>query len=147
MNRIGVKLVPATLIIAASVAGCGSGSSSSAALTKAQFLTRANAICTAGNAKTEALGASLGRNPSKAKAIRVVETGFVPAIQSQINAVRALAVQTADKAKLSSLLDLGQAELNKLKANPALLFGNASPFHDFATKAHAYGLTQCAKRA
>jgi hypothetical protein len=147
MNRIGVMMLPAALTVAVCAAGCGSSSSSTAALTKAQFLTQANAICTAGNAKTTALATSLGQNPTKAKAIRIIETGYVPAIQSQINAVRGLAVQTADKAKLSQLLDLAQADLNKIKANPALVFGQASPFHDFAKQAQAYGLTQCAQGA
>jgi hypothetical protein len=130
------------------VAGCGSSSSSSAAskLTKAQFLTQANAICRAGNAKTNAIGQSLGANPSRAKVVAAVEKRFVPAIQAQITEIRALAVQTADKNQLTSILNLAQADLNKLKADPTLI-ANTKLFADFAAQGHPYGLTECAKDA
>lgn len=138
------------LILGLAVAGCGSSSKSSSstsvkpALTKAQFLVQANAICKAGNAKTQARGRALGNNPSRAQIVSYVTKFLAPEIQSQINAVRALAVQTADSAKLTSMLDLAQADLDKVKANPLSIATNASPFHNFGVQAHAYGLTQCA---
>ncbi len=149
MDRIYLRsrrLAVVGLITGLGIAGCGS-SSSKPKLTKAQFLSQANAICAGGNAKTNALGASLGNNPSKATADRVIKTGFVPEIQSEISAIRALAVQTADKSRLNNMLDLAQADLEKVKANPALLIGSASTFHDFASQAHAYGLTKCAQQS
>ena len=143
----GRRLVLALLIGAVGVAGCGG--SSKPKLSKDQFLTQANAICRTGNAKTNAEGAALGNNPSRAQIVKVVDTQFVPEIQSEITAIRALAVQTADKSKLTSMLDLAQAGLEKLKSNPLLAAANgkASPFADFAAQAHPYGLTQCAPTA
>ncbi len=144
-NYTGRRLALAALVIGLGIGGCGS-SSSKPKLTKDQFLSQANAICSAGNAKTNAQGQALGPHPSQASATRVVQTQFVPEIQTEINSIRALAVQTADKSKLTSMLNLAQSGLNDLKANPALIAANAnsSPFHDFAAQAHPYGLTQCA---
>lgn len=135
-------LALAALVLAVAVAGCGS-SSSKPKLTKAQFLTQANAICKTSNEKTAAAGAKLGSHPSQAQAIAVIKKDFIPDIQAAITGVRGLAVQTADKAKLTSMIDLAQADLDKVKANPILLFNNKT-FADFAAQAHPYGLTECA---
>ncbi len=46
---------------------------------------------------------------------------------------------------MTNLLNLAQADLNKVKSNPALLAtGGTSPFADFAKVAHPYGLKACA---
>jgi len=148
VTTVGRWLTGAAVVIGLGVAGCGS-SSSKPKLTKAEFLTQANAICQAGNARTNALGTSLGAHPSQAKILKVTTGKIIPEVQGEITAVRALAVQTADKTKLTSMLDLAQSDLNKVQANPTLLFTSASssPFRDFATQAHSYGLTRCASGA
>jgi hypothetical protein len=43
------------------------------------------------------------------------------------------------------MLNLAQADLDKVKSNPLLLASNTSPFADFASVAHPYGITECAK--
>jgi hypothetical protein len=139
IGRIGLV----ALVTCAVLAGCGS--SSKPKLSKAQFLTQANAICRAGNAKTNAQGATLGAHPTQKQVVDLVEKKFVPEIQAQITSVRALAVQTADKSKLTSMLDIAQSDLDNVKANPAaLLSTSTSPFHNFAVQARPYGLTECA---
>jgi hypothetical protein len=40
---------------------------------------------------------------------------------------------------------LAQADLSKVEAKPLLLAGNTNPFANFAKKAHAFGLVNCAK--
>jgi hypothetical protein len=133
------------------LAGCGSSSKSSSssapAITKAEFLAKANAICRAGNARQTAAGAKVGKSPSAAQVKTLVTKVFIPDIQSQINAVRALGAPKGDEATVSGFLNLAQADLDRVKANPLLIVGNASPFHDFAAKAHPYGLTACAQGA
>jgi hypothetical protein len=47
----------------------------------------------------------------------------------------------------SNILNVAQADLNKVKSNPAVLTGKTSPFADFAKIAHPYGLTACAQNA
>jgi len=137
----------ATLAVALVAAGCGSSSSSStsttAALSKADFVAQANAICSKGNKVTDAAGAQLGKGSSAAQVAAVVTKSFVPGIQSQIDAIKALGAPAGDESTVSSMLGLAQADLDKLKADPSLL-GDPKLFSDFANAAHPYGLTACA---
>ena len=138
-----------TLVALAAVASVGTivgcGSSSKPAISKTAFLTKANAICTQGNRVTNAAGAKLGKNPTQAQVIAVVKTEFIPSIQGSINSIRALGAPSGDQAKVTNMLNLAQADLNKVKSNPLLLVGSGSAFADFAKVAHPYGLTACAQ--
>jgi hypothetical protein len=122
----GLAALATTLAVAVAAAGCGSSSNSTssststAALTKAAFLVKANAICAVGN---------------KAKP-------SVTNIQAQIDGIRALGAPSGDETTVTNMLDIAQADLNKVKSNPALL--NSNVFGNFAALAHPYGLTQCA---
>ncbi len=123
----------------------GCGSSSKPAISKTAFLSKANAICAHGNSVTNAAGAKLGTNPTQAQVTAVVKTEFVPSIQGSINSIRALGAPSGDQATVTNMLNVAQADLNKVKSNPLLLASNSSPFADFAKVAHPYGLTDCAK--
>jgi hypothetical protein len=154
-SRIRWVAVAATLVLGLAAAGCGSSSSSSsssktssaAAITKTAFLAKANAICKQSNVRTNAAGASLGKNPSQAQAIAVVKTKFVPSIQTSITSIRALGAPAGDGAKVTMFLSLAQADLNKVKSDPSLILSPKSPFTNFAKIAHPYGLTACAHGA
>jgi uncharacterized protein HemX len=155
-SRLAAMAIIAVLILGFAAAGCGSSSSSSkttsstatTALTKAQFVARANAICSTGNNQIAAADAKLSKNPTKAQITAVVKTTTAPSIQAQINGIRALGAPSGDKATVTNMLNLAQADLNKVKSNPAsLATGGASPFADFAKVAHPYGLTACAQNA
>jgi hypothetical protein len=154
LSRIRWVAVAATLVLGLVAAGCGSSSSSSssktssaAAITKTAFLTKANAICKQSNVRTNAAGASLGKNPTQAKAIAVVKTKFVPSIQTSITSIRALGAPAGAEAKMTMILKLAQADLNKVKSDPSLILSPKSPFTNFAKIAHPYGLTLCAQGA
>jgi hypothetical protein len=150
MHRTGLAATTAAVIVGLGVAGCGSTSKSSsrtattASITKAAFLAKGNAICRANNARTKAVGGSLGNNPTRAQIVRVVETQFVPSIQSAIDGIRALGAPAGDQAKVTGMMDLAQADLNKIKRDPTLIAAGPGTFHNFASEAHAYGLTECA---
>jgi hypothetical protein len=155
-SRLTAIAIVTALIVGLATAGCGSSSSSTkttsstatTALTKAQFLARANAICTTGNKQIAAADAKLSKNPTQAQIAAVVKTTTAPSIQAQIDAIRALGAPPGDQATVTSMLNLAQADLNKVKSNPALLAtGGASPFASFAKVAHPYGLTACAQNA
>jgi|MicForSoiPHH12_O_1018301.scaffolds.fasta_scaffold01282_1 hypothetical protein len=148
----GVIAVAATLVIGLVIAGCGSGgksstasshSSTAAALSKPQFLAQGNAICAQGNQSLAAPDKALGNQPSRAQITTFVSSTFAPDIQSQIEGIRALGAPSGDQVTVSNMLDAAQADLNKIKSNPALLAGGAG-FADFARLAHSYGLTACA---
>ena len=134
--------------------GCGSSSSKNKNLTstiagpvtKVEFVAKANAICVKGTVRTEKAGSSLGNNPTEAEAAVAVPAKFVPAVQAQINELKALSVPPGEAGAVSSMLDLAQGDLNKVKSNPKLAF-ETKTFADFATVAHAYGLKSCAPRS
>lgn len=140
----------AMLIVGLAVAGCGGSSDSSssttsaATLSKAQFLSQANAICAKGNKELNAAGAKLGKNSSQADFTRYVTGTAIPGIQSQIDGITALGAPSGDQATVTSMLNLAQQDLDKIKANPDLLAGNVDQFANFAKVAHPYGLTACA---
>jgi hypothetical protein len=149
-TRTVVLAFAATLALGLVAGGCGSSSKSStsrsattAALSKPQFLAQGNAICARGNQRLGAAEKALGNRPSRAQITSFVASAFAPDIQSQIDGLRALGAPSSDHATVSNMLDTAQSDLNKIKANPALLAGGAG-FADFARLAHPYGLTACA---
>ena len=156
-SRLAAVAIAAALIVGLAAAGCGSSSSNSSkstastattALTKAEFLAKANAICTTGNKQTDAANAKLTKNSTQAQIAAAIKTTTIPAIQAQITGIRALGAPSGDQATVTNMLNLAQADLNKVKSNPALLTtGGASPFADFAKVAHPYGLKACAPNA
>jgi hypothetical protein len=139
--------VGATLI-AAVAAGCGSSGSSStstAALSKAAYVAKANAICKAGQQKQNAAEQALGQNPSQQQLLAYTTGTVIPNVQTQIDQVKALGAPSGDEATVSNFLGLAQADLNKVKSDPTILIsGKSDPFADFAKVAHPYGLTACA---
>jgi hypothetical protein len=149
-GRLVLVAIAAAVTVGA-VVGCGSTSSSSpssssttAAITKTAFLAQANAICTQSNKRTNAAGAKLGKNPTQAQIVTTVRTKFVPSIQTSITQIRALGAPTGDQATVTRILNLAQADLNKVKRTPLLLVGSNAAFADFAKMAHPYGLKECA---
>jgi hypothetical protein len=140
--------IVAMLIVGLGAAGCGSSSSSSTtsttAITKTEFLAKGNAICATGNKVLNAVGSKLGKSPTQAQITAAVKTAYVPSIQAQINGIRALGAPAGDEATVTNMLDLAQADLNKIKSDPTLLVSKSDPFANFAKVAHPYGLTRCA---
>ncbi len=133
-------------------AGCGSSSKSKstttatvAVVTKAAFLTRANAICEQGNAALQPLEAKLGPNSTPAQVRAFASGPFARSVQTQISAIRALTPPNGEGAVIGHILDVAQADLNRVKSDPLLLGG--TPFHSFVVLAHPYGLIECAKNA
>jgi hypothetical protein len=145
-----VALVLVTLL----VAGCGSSSSSSSTaaakppLTKAQFLAQGNAICTQGNKNLAGPEKALGTSPTEAQFAAFITGPFKSEVQRQITALRALNAPSADKATVKHIFDLAQSELDSVTSNPkAAESATVSPFKQFQTAVHAYGLTACASEA
>jgi ABC-type phosphate/phosphonate transport system substrate-binding protein len=150
---MGAAALAATLGIAVIATGCGSSKKSASAptITKAQLLAQGNAICAEGNQKLAALQKALEKSigskaPSESQIKSFVTAGYVPVIQGQIDKIKALGAPSGEAAKLTSMLTLAQATLNKVKADPRTLLAGR-PFAGFARAAHAYGLTSCARNA
>jgi hypothetical protein len=146
-GRLGGMAIAGMLIVGLGAAGCGSSSSSNkstptTAITKAEFVAKANAICGSADPVLSAAGAKLASHPPEAQIAAVVKGTYVPSIEAQITGIRALGTPSGDQATVTSMLKLVQADLNRLKSNPALVATDV--FADFAKVAHPYGLTACA---
>jgi hypothetical protein len=149
----GLALV-AALIVGVCVAGCGSSSSTTettAAISKAEFVAKGNAVCVKGekaqegevNAYVKKHGLE-NKKPSKAQEAELVETVFAPNIQSQIDGVKALGAPSGEEQQVESALELSQQALEKVEANPELAFGKQNPFAAAGKQLHALGLQKCA---
>jgi hypothetical protein len=142
--------------VAAVAAGCGSSKHATTAtvpvISKAAFLAQGNAICKEGNQQEHVGQAALEKvvgngAPSPAQITTYVNETFIPLIQTQIERIRALGAPAGEAAKVTSMLNLAHTDLKRVQANPTVLASAAHPFADFAQVAHAYGLTECAKKA
>jgi hypothetical protein len=142
----------AMLTVGLVAAGCGSsgssGSTSTTALTKTEWLKKANAICKKGNQQINA-GAqkvfpkSKGK-PSPAELNKFATGTLIPSVQSQIDQINALGAPKGDEAKVTAILNSAQAALDKGKKDPALLTTNGpGPFKKTNQLSTAYGLTTC----
>lgn len=142
------------------MAGCGSSSSNTttaatAAISKAEFVAKGNAICLAGNkeqnlefmAFAKKHGFSEKSEPTKAQQTELVNAVFIPNIQGQIDSVKALGAPSGEEQQVTSVLESAQERLNKVKTKPELAFAKPSPFKATGELLHALGLTQCAKES
>jgi hypothetical protein len=142
----------AMLAVGLVFAGCGSSdndkSSSTPAPTKAEFVSKGNAICKKGNQEI-AQGAnktfSADRPPTQAQ-LKAFATGtLIPSVQSQISALRALGTPEGDEAKVKAMLTSAQAALARVKQDPSLVANEKNdPFAGTNKLLAAYGLTECA---
>jgi hypothetical protein len=133
-------------------AGCGSSkttttTATTAALTKAEFLKKGNAICKKGNQQIGNVAQqtfSRKKKPSRAQQIKFTTQTVIPSVQSQINQIRALGAPSGDQAKVNAIVTGAQSALDKAKKNPALLTSNGpGPFKKTNQLATSYGLTVC----
>lgn len=130
------------MVAGLAVAGCGS---SKPTITKAQFVAKANAICSKANEKLEAAEKRFHEKPTPAELEAFLNGTLVPNIQAQINAVRALGTPSGEERTVTNMMNLAQTDLNKAKHEPTTLVErNAKPFANFAALAHRYGMIECA---
>jgi hypothetical protein len=148
----------AALIVGVCVAGCGSSSSTTnettAAITKAEFVAKGNAVCAKGDKTQEAeINAYIkkhgleNKKPSKAQEAELVEAVLVPNVQSQIDGVKALGAPSGEEQQVNSAVELSEQTLEKIEANPELAFGKENVFAAAGKQLHALGLKKCASNS
>jgi hypothetical protein len=138
----------------AALAGCGGGgdtSGSSSSIPKDEFVEQANAICAKGKkeglAEMAAYVRKQGAGSPQAKAELLQEalrTVFIPAVQKQIDEVRALGAPDEGEEQVDAFLASMQKAVDqageKSSAGPQF----ASLFKSSAALAHEYGIDACA---
>ncbi|MCW2798280.1 hypothetical protein [Nocardioides sp.] len=146
-------VLPALILaLGIAVTGCGGGSDDKtsaadptpSAISKADFTTQADAICTAGNKTIEEATAALGDNTSQADIAAFVTETMIPSVQGQHDAIAALGAPAGDEDKVAAILDALQSGIDALKTDPgAITTAAGSPFADANRLAADYGLTVC----
>lgn len=131
------------VVIGAMAAGC---SSSYKGLSKADFVTQANAICTQANQDTEAYAKELPKNPTPA-VVAKVEKKAIPVLNHELDEIGALKPPKADRARVKAILDEARAEAKtfatQLDADPKAALSGPDPLKKSEDDAKAYGLTVC----
>jgi hypothetical protein len=153
----GVRLAPAALAVAAfAVTGCGGDDETTTAdtgptgaggatLTAEAFAQQANAICSAGNQSIAKAANSTftGQKPS-ARQLQQYADLAVPAIQTQIDAIRVLPAPEDLQDDVADFLDTAESDLKKVKADPSLFAaGDTDPFANTNQAASKLGLDEC----
>jgi hypothetical protein len=131
-----------TAATGAAAAGTASKSAPRAPISKAEFVAKANAICASADPGLSVAEAKLASHPTAAQVAALVKGTYIPSVEAQITAIAALGVPSGGQAAVTSMTVLVQADLNRLRSDPALV--GTDVFGDFARVAHQFGLTACA---
>jgi hypothetical protein len=149
-----VLLAALVALAVVAVAGCGSSSDSTestASLSKAEFLKKGNAICKEGNESinsefeefTKENNLSETAEPPKEAQEEAVEQVLIPAINRQIEEVKALGTPEGDEGELAELISAEEGVVEEAEENPLLLFETTTKQKEANKLATAYGLTVC----
>jgi hypothetical protein len=137
-------LACAAAVAVAGTAGCGGDDDS--ALTRDEFVTQANAICAAGNAKIEAaVPESSSGPPSGDAGARFYET-IVDETQGTVDGIAALEPPDEMKADVDAMVAAAREVVSEMRATPADTFfqTNEDPFAEVNQVASSLGLDDCA---
>jgi hypothetical protein len=156
LNKGVIAVLAGVFAVALFVAGCGSDSSTTdsttASITKAEFVKQGNAICKEGNEKIESEFEKFGKEnnlsekkaPTEAQIEEAAEQFLIPQIRNQVEGLRALGAPSGEEEKVNALLDNAESALDEVEEDPSLLSGQKSePFEDVNKEARAVGLTTC----
>jgi uncharacterized protein (UPF0333 family) len=151
---IGGLACVAALSVVLTLAACGSSddsnSSSTASISKSEFLKKGNAACQQGNQQINAAGKQVfgtngnHKNPTQAEQTKFATDTLIPVVQKEIDQIKTLGAPKGDEAQVKAVVDAAQAALDKGKANPtALIQSDSDPFAKANKLANDYGLTVC----
>jgi hypothetical protein len=135
----------AVLALGVIVAGCGSSGdddSSTASLTKTEWIAKADAICQQGNQEiNQAAHQTFDNQKPTAAEVQQFATGTaLPSTQTQVDKIRALGAPSGDEDQVNKILDTVQADIDKAKSAGDV---EDSTFADGNALAKQYGLKVC----
>jgi hypothetical protein len=141
----------ATMVAAAGCGGDSGNGTTTASIDKAEFVKRANAICTEGQEKLQTGFEALTHEQSASSSVAAKEEEWVnrvvaPSISQEVGELRALGTPRHDGGRVEALLAAVEDGLQKLKADPkSVLATSAKKFAVAIGRAEAYGLDACAQ--
>jgi hypothetical protein len=141
-----LAVLVSTAVIAFLAAGCGG--SKSAAPTKTEFVSKANAICAKADQKLEAAGQTFfeGTGDTQPTEADFVREKVVPILEQEVlDPFEALGAPKGDEEQVAAMIAAGREAIARLKQNALLLRappGSAKdPFRTVDRLNKAYGLT------
>lgn len=151
MRSMRLAAAAASLVVigAIAIAGCGGSddtSSTTAAISKDDFITQANQICADQGKALDAAGKEVftGGKPSNAEMTGFVNDTMVPTIQSEIDGIAALGAPAGDEDQVNAILDAAQSGLDEVEADPTIFAtSNEDPFAEANKLGDEYGITEC----
>lgn len=130
----------------AGATGCGSSDdSTSAGLTKKQFLKKADEICEQGEREQLELASKyLKKHPGAEEEEMVIPAGLPP-LRKQNEEIKALPAPEGDEAQVEEIVTAFEKGVEDAEANPQdVLASDSNPFKEADELAEKYGLTTCA---
>ncbi len=140
------------LALAAFAVGCGGSETTAATLTKAQFVKQADAICLRGDERFQEMFQSFMQTtpdpalPSErtmAQWTEIVEKVFAPAVEQEVEEVRALGAPRDDRRQVNSMLAAVEEGLKEVEEDPSVEADTEEQFRKSSRLAGEYGLTFC----
>jgi hypothetical protein len=128
--------------------GGGASSTTAPSISKSEFIAKADAICKKGDDAINAAGAKVfprGKEPSKEQVQQFATDSVVPALQGEVDQIRALGAPAGDEDTIDAMLKSVQEGVDQIKGDPSILTQQETPqpFKDANAKAKAYGLKVC----
>ena len=144
------------IALAAGVAACGggdsSGDSSTAALTKAEFIKQADKVCVDGEEALEAEGEEFAEenefdleNPTEEQKEEVVLEVIGPALHNQGEELAALGAPEGEEEAVEAIVNALETGADEIEDDPQILIeGKENPALEEASELAAdFGLTEC----
>ena len=153
MLRFASALAGPALVTSIALAGCGGGDQTtypagvSRPLDKVEFLAEADRICASTNARIEAAADDLatGRHdPPPAEVRRVVIGVAIPALESEVRAIRAIGAPAGDEQQIDAIIAATEEGIEQIRADPQGALNGPPPALRHAGRlARSYGSAEC----
>jgi hypothetical protein len=153
-----IAMLAAVLAVAIVAAGCGSSSDTgssdttetAAALSKAAFVKKADAICTVGNESIENEADEFAKEnnvntekPTQAEKEEVIVAVVAPSVRKQGEEIAELGTPSGDEEAVEAIVAAVEEGADELEAEPKLLIDGENPLAKGSKLAKSYGLKVC----
>lgn len=140
-KQISIILVLFTAL-AGVVAGCGGGSSDPA-LTKAEFIKKADKICEKADETQGGEAIAYQRAHKDATTEKMVSVILLPSVLKQVEDIEALGVPSEDEQTISEFTDGVRAAVKEAEKDPGSVTNDGGPFVEVNKLAGEYGFKNC----
>lgn len=151
-----VVLFVGMLAVALLVVGCGGGSdeaNTGAAISKAAFIKKADAVCSGGNNRMEIAFAHFleekknVKHPSDADFEELVGKVLIPNVNREIKEIRAFGAPSGDEDRVNGFLEALEEGIETAQRDPKVVVSSSEAVFGISSRlAKEYGLEVCGSR-